>query len=126
MPAQLTGIVVEDEGLLRLELAEELAAAGWRIREAASGEEALRLIAHLKEREERIDFLVTDIRLGGKLNGWDVAEASASTWPGLAVIYVSANPIAEDRKVPGSIFLSKPVDIASLVTLCRKLLADRS
>lgn len=125
MPAPLTGMVVEDEGLLRLELAEELAAAGWRIREAASGEEAMRLLARLKEQKERIDFLVTDIRLGGKVDGWDVAEACAGTWPGLPVIYVSANPIAEHRKVPGSIFLSKPVDIASLVTLCRKLLADR-
>lgn len=125
MPSQVTGLVVEDEGLLRLELAEELAAAGWRIREAANGEQALRLRARIKEQKERIDFLVTDIRLGGKVDGWDVAEAYVDAWPGLPVIYVSANPIAEHRKVPGSIFLSKPVDIASLVTLCRKLLADR-
>jgi CheY-like chemotaxis protein len=125
MPSEVTGLVVEDEGLLRLELVEELAAAGWRMREAASGEEALRALARFQEQDERIDFLVTDIRLGGAVDGWQVAEAYAAAWPGLPVTYVSANPIAEHRKVPGSFFLSKPVDVEGLVMMYRKLLADR-
>ena len=47
------------------------------------------------------------------MDGWQVAEACRETWPGLPVIYVSANPIVENRKVAGSIFLSKPVDVES-------------
>jgi CheY-like chemotaxis protein len=122
---QLTGLVVEDEGLLRLELAEELTAAGWLVCEAATGEEALALLSQIQARGEKLDFLITDIRLGGAANGWQVAEVCRELWPDLPVVYVSANPIAENRKVAGSAFLSKPVDIDTLVTICRKLIADR-
>jgi two-component system OmpR family response regulator len=108
---------------LRLELAEELTAAGWRVREAGTGEEALRLLAQIPAQGQNIDFLVTDIRLRGPVDGWQVAEACRKAWPGLPVIYVSANPIAETRKVAGSAFLSKPVDIESLITHCRRLTA---
>ena len=125
MPSPVTGLVVEDESLLRLELAEELTNAGWRVREARSGEEALRLLAQFQERGESLDFLVTDIRLGGAVDGWKVAEACRQIWAELPVIYVSANPIVENRKVPGSVFLSKPVDIESLVAIGRRLIADR-
>jgi CheY-like chemotaxis protein len=127
MPSSpITGLVVEDEGLLRLELAEELTSAGWLVREAGTGEEAFRLLSQLHARGEKIDFLVTDIRLGGVVDGWQVAETCRTAWPGLPVIYVSANPIVENRKVADSVFLSKPVDIDSLVAICRKLIADRS
>jgi DNA-binding response OmpR family regulator len=125
MTSPWTGLVVEDEGLLRLELREELTAAGWQVRAAATGEEALRLLAGFQAQGEALDFLVTDIRLGGAVDGWQVAEACRKAWPGLAVIYVSANPIAENRKVAGSAFLSKPVDIEKLVAIGRSLIAER-
>jgi CheY-like chemotaxis protein len=109
------GLVVEDEWLLRLELIEELAGAGWRLAEAATGEEALALI------EDGIDFLVTDIRLPGTLNGWDVAEAARRRDPEVPVIYVSANPIDPLRQVAGSLFLAKPVDLGLLRNGCDQL-----
>lgn len=125
MTSQLTGLVVEDEWILRLELVEELTAAGWTIREAGTGEEALKLLAEFQDRGEKIDFLVTDIRLGGAVNGWDIAEACRTIWTGLPVIYVSANPIVESRRVEGSAFLSKPVEVENLVTRCRALTAGQ-
>src|ERR1700743_3451721 len=99
-----TGLVVEDEWLLRLELAEELTAAGWQILEAASGEEALEKL----DQAPRIDFLVTDIRLPGPLEGGAVADAVRQIYPQAPVIYVSANPIHTERQVVGSVFLGKP------------------
>ena len=125
MPSKLKGLVVEDESLLRLELAEELSAAGWCIHEAGTGEEALKLLGQFQAKGQRFDFLVTDIRLGGAVDGWDVAESFRTAWPGLPVIYVSANPIVERRKVEGSLFLSKPVDIEGLIRAGRALLAAR-
>ena len=115
MTKQHSGLVVEDEALLRLELAEELAAAGWRVREASTGEDALRFLSRLRESGEPLDFLVTDIRLGGAADGWLVAEEFRKAWPGLVVIYVSANPISENRRMAGSLFLSKPVDVQTLI-----------
>jgi DNA-binding response OmpR family regulator len=126
MSSKVTGLVVEDEWLLRLELAQELAMAGWQVREAATGEEALKLLDQIKAEDSPIDFLITDIRLGGPVNGWDVAEACRNIWPGLPVIYVSANPIVEKRRVENSAFLSKPVEVERLIAACRRLLGDRA
>jgi len=125
MSSKMTGLVVEDEWLLRLELAEELATAGWHVREAGSGEEALKFLGRIQAEGQRLDFLVTDIRLGGPVSGWDVAEACRNIWPGIPVIYVSANPIVENRRVQGSTFLSKPVEVVNLITACRRLIGDR-
>jgi CheY-like chemotaxis protein len=125
MGSKLTGLVVEDEWLLRLELAEELASAGWDVREAGSGEEALRLLDQIQADRQALDFLVTDIRLGGLVTGWDVAESCRKFWPLIPVIYVSANPIAQTRRVPDSAFLSKPVEVDHLLSICRRLIGDR-
>jgi CheY-like chemotaxis protein len=121
MTSQVIGLVVEDERLIRLEMVEELTAAGWTITEAGSGEEAVKFISQARDRGEAIDFLVTDIRLGGAVTGWDVAEASRKAWPGLAVVYVSANPVVESRRVKDSVVLSKPVEVDNLISLCRRL-----
>lgn len=119
-----TGFVVEDEWLIRLELAEELTAAGWAVCEAGNGEDALKLIAKAQAAGDKIAFLVTDIRLGGAVDGWEVAEACRKAWPGLAVIYVSANPVVESRRVAGGAMLSKPVEVETLISQCRRLIAD--
>ena len=115
------GLVVEDEWLLRLELAEELSAAGWPVLEAASGEEALEKLATAPQ----IDFLVTDIRLPGQIDGWAVADAVRRIYPQAPVIYVSANPIHQERQVAGSIFLGKPVNIRQLLEACDRLVGPK-
>lgn len=110
-------LVVEDEWLLRMELVDELAAVGWQIREAGTGEEALLVL----EKHAGIDFLVTDIRLGGKVDGWGVAERFRELHPDGPVIYVSANPDLTHRRVPGSVFLGKPVEIQAVLETCDRL-----
>jgi DNA-binding response OmpR family regulator len=115
--AKFTVLVVEDEWLLRMELADELQAAGWKVVEAASGEDALAVLA----REPRVDFLITDIRLGGAADGWDVADAFRDRRANGAVIYVSANPDLASRRTPGSVFLGKPVEMRSLLATCDAL-----
>jgi CheY-like chemotaxis protein len=117
MRSEMIGLVVEDEWLLRLELVQELVNAGYRVEEAGSGEEALAMLAA----GTRLDFLVTDIRLNGPVDGWQVAEAARAAYPGLGVVYVSANPVVEGRRVPGSVFLGKPCDIAALLRACNAL-----
>lgn len=115
--ANFTVLVVEDEWLLRMELADELQAAGWRVMEAASGEQALTLLAQ----GPAPDFLITDIRLGGERDGWDVADAFRKLRADGAVIYVSANPDLVARRVAGSVFLGKPVEMRSLLATCDAL-----
>ena len=118
---KLAGLVVEDEWLLRLELAEELGTAGWQVREAGSGEEAVQLLEQMKSQDEALEFLVTDIRLGGPVDGWDVADTARKLWPNLPVIYVSANPIEDKRRASNSVFLGKPVEVENLIAACKRL-----
>lgn len=110
-------LIVEDEWLIRMELADALAAAGVIVFEASAGEDAL---AYLQG-DHPIDVLITDIRLVGALNGWDIAEAFRTARPDIGVIYASANPPQEARQVPGSVFFAKPAPMRQLVQTCYQL-----
>ena len=110
-------LVVEDEWILRLEIVSEMELEGWTVLESSTGEEALNLIGEGR----KIDFLITDIRLAGALNGWDVAEGWRKAQAALPVIYTSGNVINDDRRVPGSVFLSKPCRVAEIVEITKRL-----
>lgn len=112
---QCVAIIVEDEWLVRMELADALASAGVEVFEASGGEDAL---AYL-DQHEQIHVLVTDIRLVGDMTGWEVADAFRAVRPGIGVIYASANPPLEARQVPGSVFFAKPAPMADLIKACR-------
>jgi DNA-binding response OmpR family regulator len=116
-------LVVEDDWLLRQSLADDLTSGGWTVLEAESGETAL---AEMRKEPTGINLLVTDIRLAGQLNGWDVAETMRQNNANLAVIYVSANPPLASRQVAGSVFLSKPYMSFELLAACRALSAPKS
>jgi two-component system OmpR family response regulator len=111
-------LLVEDEWLVRMEVADALVEAGWQVVEIGSGEAAL---AYLRD-GKRIDLLLTDIRLTGPVNGWEVADACRAVHPQLPVVYASANPKEDRRMVPGGEFLSKPSRTEALVATCSRLL----
>ena len=97
-------LLVEDEWLIRADMAAALEDAGWEVQEASTGEGAVEQLRN----GEAIDLLVTDIQLAGYLSGWDVAEAAREVRRDFPVIYTSGNPINPQRTVAGSVFLSKP------------------
>ena len=113
-------LVVEDEWLVRMEIADALDAAGWIILEANTGEAALALVDH----SPKINLVVTDIRLPGPASGWDVADAFRAADPKTAVIYCSGNPRDERRQVSESVFLTKPCRMDMLVATSRRLCSD--
>jgi DNA-binding NtrC family response regulator len=112
--AQAIAVVVEDEWFLRMELADALAEAGWEVVELATGEQALDWL----EAGGEAALLVTDIRLPGPAEGWDVAEKFHAAHPETQVIYCSANPLQEARQVPGSLFFAKPVRMDVVLEAC--------
>jgi DNA-binding response OmpR family regulator len=111
MKRERIAVIVEDEWLVRMELADAFEAASWRVLEASSGEDAMVLLGQCPD----VGLLVTDIWLTGPLDGWDVAEAYRGRHPALPVIYASANPPLAARQVDGSLFIEKPVRLAELV-----------
>jgi CheY-like chemotaxis protein len=118
---RLVVLVVEDEWMVRDTLVEYLQGAGCRVLEAASGEDALSML----EREQAIDVLLTDIRLNGCVNGWEVGEAFRHKHAGKPVIYASGHSIEPPRQVPGSLFFNKPYSPAEIFDACQQLIAAR-
>lgn len=112
-----TVLLVEDEALLRLVIAEELRDAGFDVVEAGDGGEAMGVLST----EAAVDLLFTDIRMPGLLSGWDVAERAREIRHDLPVIYASGFSDNELRIVPGGRFLKKPYRAGAIIEAAGEL-----
>lgn len=83
--AAKTILVVEDDRDVREIALAVLEDANYRVLEAASGDEAYRLL--LAHPDLRIDALFTDVVMPGRFDGIDLANAARELRPGLRVLY---------------------------------------
>jgi DNA-binding response OmpR family regulator len=83
-PSSLPALVVEDDAGLRAYLVAELETMGFRVLEAANGEDALELLRH-----EPTRLAVLDIGLPG-IDGFSVADHLGAEVP---VIFVTGDPV---------------------------------
>jgi len=118
-PPAFVVLVVEDDFFVRSDTADVLREAGYVVIEAASGEEAIALC----ESGMSIDIVFTDINLARRVSGWDVAERCRAEQPNIPILYTSGKIIEPDRRVPGSVFLSKPYQRADVLIACERLLS---
>jgi DNA-binding NtrC family response regulator len=96
-------LVVEDDPLIRELVVDALREEGHNVIHAANGEEAL---AWCKRKVAEV--LITDIRLPGKIDGWQIAENCREHDPDLPVIYATGFSPVKPRPVSGSVTLQKP------------------
>lgn len=111
-----TVLVVEDEPLVREMIAYEIEQAGYGVLEAQTAEEGLAVL-----RQRPVSLLFTDIRLPGRMDGWDLAEAARAVQPDLPVIYATGFSAEEPRLVPKSIFFHKPYRPSAVLSAIREL-----
>jgi CheY-like chemotaxis protein len=111
-------LLVEDEPLLRATVAEALQVRGFTVVEAFNGEEALEI---LRERGGDIDWLFTDIRLPGAIDGWHVAFAFRFIHPLRPVIYATGWSQELPPSVAGSLFFRKPYDLEQILEALQTL-----
>ncbi|HWN77447.1 MAG TPA: response regulator [Bradyrhizobium sp.] len=114
-------LVVEDEYPLQGILEDALAEAGFETDILSSAEEALTLFMG---GTKKYKALVTDVRLMGRLSGWDVARRMREADPTFPVIYMTGAAADQwaSQGVPGSILLEKPFAPAQLITAISQLL----
>jgi CheY-like chemotaxis protein len=114
-----TILLVEDDQLVQGVAEEALTENGFDVAIVASAEEA---VALLKGKAACRAF-VTDINLGGKIDGWEVARIAREIDPSLPVIYMTGASAEEwpSKGVPNSILLTKPFAPAQLVTAVSQL-----
>ena len=108
-----TGLVVEDEPVVRGVILEMLGDQGYRTIEAADGPSGLRLL----RMNEQIDLLVTDIGLPG-MNGRQLADLARETRPDLKILFITGYAesvaIADGFLQPGMEMITKPFDLDHL------------
>ena len=99
-------LLVEDEFLISMMMAEALTDHGFDVRVAATARDAL---VHLTCGEP-CDVLLTDLNLGPGLDGSGLAKLARELRPELPVVYVSGSVrrIEELQPVPGAAFIPKP------------------
>ena len=113
-----TVLIVEDNYLLLEMLVALFEQEGLTPLTASSGEAALTL---LRQRGAEVDWLFTDIRLPGLIDGWTVAEAFRAQHPDRPVVYTSSGSGRHPRAVPGSLYLRKPFQIREVNALVRMM-----
>lgn len=109
-------LLVEDEVLVRELAYEDLCDAQHDVQVAADGDEALGIL----QNDLQFDVLVTDIKMPGSLDGWQLASKAKSMIPGLKVIY--ATGLASGERLPdGDWQLTKPYTDKALVGLIAEI-----
>lgn len=118
-------LIVEDEALVAMALEDILSEAGYAVTLAS---DAAAAISTLENEHAEIEAVITDIRMPGKLSGWDVGQRARELQPDLPVVYCSGDQAAEwsARGVPGSLMLRKPFAMSQLVTAVSQLITERS
>ncbi len=81
-------LLVEDEGLIRLTLAEILERAGYHVTEAVNGDDARVLLGG----PNGFDVLLTDIQMPGGSDGIDVARDFHLKHPNSPVVFMTGRP----------------------------------
>ena len=112
-----TVLVVEDEILVRIMVAEELRDAGMRVIEAGSADEAM---AHLRA-GNRVDFVFTDIELPGSMNGIELARRLQADFPELKLLMTSGRLPAQEAATLRQ-FIPKPYDMTDVIARIRAAL----
>jgi CheY-like chemotaxis protein len=114
-----TILIVEDEFFVALTLEDVLQSAGFQVRVANSGDEAVDMLTTMPLPPLA---LVTDIRLPGVL-GWDVARTAREKRGDVPVIYISGDSGKDwaANGVQDSMFLQKPFRSDELVDMLRML-----
>jgi DNA-binding NtrC family response regulator len=104
-------LVVEDEPLIRIFTVQVLSEAGFEVDEAGNSEEAL---SRLKGR--KINALVTDVDMPGRLDGCGLAWEVHALCPEAALVIISGvATIVPGELPPKTRFLRKPLAPEKLV-----------
>jgi CheY-like chemotaxis protein len=111
-------LVVEDEPLVRMLMADVLDEAGFKVFEVVNADEAM---AVLQARSD-VRAVVTDIEMPGSMNGLALARLVRERWPGIGIVVTSgrARPGPDDLS-DKVVFLAKPCRPETMATTVRQL-----
>ncbi len=113
-------LIVEDEFLIRLMLAESLTDEGYDVAEASSGEEALNILAG---DPGAVQLALTDIQLGAAMDGYELAHRLRALAPALPIIFMTGRPdVTAGQMTARDRLVSKPYLLSEICAIARELL----
>ena len=121
-PAPWKILVVEDEVLIRLLIADALMEAGFQVIQAASADEALEVLQSSVE----VDLVVTDVRMPGSINGLELASRVRANWPALKIVIASAEYPVTLSGAPADALIGKPFRPTDVVDVVKQLLGAQA
>ncbi|ANK80867.1 MAG: hypothetical protein TEF_08715 [Rhizobiales bacterium NRL2] len=115
-------LLAEDDTMVRDFVVLQLSLLGYRVMEAANGQEALEIL----EQNEDIELLFTDIVMSGGMSGRQLAEAAHQIRPQLPVLFTSGytetSMLNEGWLEPNGRLLQKPFQREDLARMVRATL----
>lgn len=117
---KLAVLVVEDEVLVRMDLADMILNAGHDVFEAGSADEAIAVM----ERHPEIAVILTDVDMPGSMDGLRLAAYARDRWPPVGIIVASGALRAGAARLPeGALFFAKPYCATGILAALQGLTA---
>jgi len=111
-------LVVEDEVVLRMDLADHLRTSGFVVLEALNGDHALTVL----KTEENVRLVITDMRMPGQVDGGTLLTWLRQEKPHIKVIVVSGNLAVDALPANADARFSKPLNMEMLLRHARNLI----
>ena len=119
-PARQIILVVENNELLKMFMANLVEKAGFGVLRASNADEALLIL----ERHPDVAMMITNVVMHGAMNGAALAHVVDSRWPSVKIIVVSGQKGLSEQDLPvKSLLFSKPYHDDELLFEIRALLA---
>jgi CheY-like chemotaxis protein len=120
--SHVTVLVVEDDGVTRLDAAETLRDAGYEVLEAGGAADALKVIAA----RDDIAVLFTDINMPGRMDGFELARRAHQMHPAMQLLLTSGETRPKESDLPDAgEFIAKPYSPEGVTRAVGRLLAWR-
>ncbi|MEE4452941.1 response regulator [Novosphingobium resinovorum] len=104
-------LLVEDEAIIRLIGSDALEDAGYEVLDAASADEALRILETIDD----VAIVFTDIRMPGSMDGLELARLVHERWPDIRLLITSGDTWPPRALIPDEgRFIAKPYELGQL------------
>jgi CheY-like chemotaxis protein len=115
-------LVVEDDELIMMAVVDIIEEAGFRSRQATTGDAAKAVV---DEHGKSITLLFTDVEMPGSTDGFQLARYVAGKFPQIAIVVCSGRMKPEKEDLPESaIFIAKPFSAQLVYNHLREILPD--
>jgi DNA-binding NtrC family response regulator len=113
-------LIVEDELLVRMAIADAVEEAGFEVIESGNADEAVLIL----ESRSDVRIVFTDIDMPGSMDGMKLAAAVRGRWPPIEIILTSGHHRIPHGDLPArSIFIPKPYAAELIVATLRQFIA---